>query len=100
MPNVVEPEALFRKTLGVSSDIVLKEMYGVAAESGGAKAESGSKKAERLVLRPEGTAGLLRAVLNDAEIMKDIRRKPFKAWYWGPMFRHERPQAGRLRQFY
>ena len=86
---MVEPEALFRKTLGVTSDIILKEMYAVAPQSG--QSSAGDSKKERLVLRPEGTAGLLRAVLSDAEIMKDIRRSAVKAWYCGPMFRHERP---------
>jgi len=90
---VVEPEGLYRKTLGVTSDIVLKEMYEVAPDSQ-------SKKNERMVLRPEGTAGLMRAILADSDSMRDIRRSAVKAWYWGPMFRHERPQAGRLRQFY
>ena len=89
LTNVVEPEALFRKTLGVTSDIILKEMYGVAPASG--QSAAADSKKERLVLRPEGTAGLLRAILSDAEIMKDIRRNAVKAWYWGPMFRHERP---------
>lgn len=65
---MVEPEALYRKTLGVTSDIVLKEMYEVGASSGAEKSK------ERLVLRPEGTAGLLRAVLADKNVMRDIRK--------------------------
>ena len=94
MPNMIEEEALYRKSLGVTSDIVLKEMYYVNA--------TGSEKSEKskLVLRPEGTAGVLRSVLNDPTLMKQIQRTPVKTWYWGPMFRHERPQTGRLRQFY
>ena len=94
MPNMIEEELLYRKSLGVTSDIVLKEMYYVSA--------AGSEKAEknRLVLRPEGTAGVLRSVLNDNLLMKHIQKVPVKTWYWGPMFRHERPQTGRLRQFY
>ena len=85
MPNMVEEEALYRKSLGVTSDIVLKEMYTVSA--------TGSDKAEKskLVLRPEGTAGVVRSVLNDPTLMKQIQRVPVKTWYWGPMFRHERP---------
>ena len=93
LTNMVEPETLYRKTLGVTSDIVLKEMYEV-------RASGSNDEKERLVLRPEGTAGLLRAVLADKELMGDIRKKTVRQWYWGPMFRHERPQAGRLRQFY
>ena len=93
MSNVVEPESLYRKTLGVTSDIVLKEMYQVITNG-----NSDSK--ERHVLRPEGTAGVLRSILGDNDLAKNIRKETVRAWYWGPMFRHERPQAGRLRQFY
>ena len=81
---MVECENLYRKTLGVTSDIVLKEMYQVVA--------SGSEyEKERHVLRPEGTAGVLRSILADHELMKSINRQTVKTWYWGPMFRHERP---------
>ena len=52
------------------------------------------------MLRPEGTAGVLRAILGDHDLMRNIRKEQVRAWYWGPMFRHERPQTGRLRQFY
>ena len=68
MPNLVEPEGLYRRTLGVTSDIVLKEMYGVAAASSPTTDKSGKEKAKN-VLRPEGTAGVLRAVLGDSELM-------------------------------
>lgn len=87
MPNVVEPESLYRKTLGVTSDIVLKEMYRV--EAGGA--EGTANKKETHVLRPEGTAGVLRSILADPELMRSINKETLKTWYWGPMFRHERP---------
>ena len=50
-----------------------------------------------MVLRPEGTAGLLRAILGNNNLMRNIRKENVRSWYWGPMFRHERPQAGRLR---
>ena len=53
-----------------------------------------------LVLRPEGTAGAIRHLLNNNFLMQHIEKEPVKVWYWGPMFRYERPQAGRLRQFY
>ena len=94
MPNVIEPEALYRKTLGVTSDIVLKEMYQVVSNS------SATGSGERHVLRPEGTAGVLRSILSDKDLIRNIRKETVRTWYWGPMFRHERPQAGRLRQFY
>ena len=66
MPNVVEEEALYRKSLGVTSDIVLKEMYQVSAT------DKESKEKGKLVLRPEGTAGVLRSILNDSTLMKQI----------------------------
>jgi len=53
-----------------------------------------------LVLRPEGTAGAVRFLLNNPSLMQHIEKEAVKMWYWGPMFRYERPQAGRLRQFY
>ena len=49
------------------------------------------------MLRPEGTAGAMRFAINDTEILKHIEKVPAKLWYWGPMFRYERPQAGRMR---
>ena len=99
MPNLVESERLYRRTLGVTSDIVLKEMYEVVAASTSITDKAGKVK-DRNVLRPEGTAGVLRAILRDTELMQNMRKETVKVWYWGPMFRHERPQAGRLRQFY
>lgn len=53
-----------------------------------------------LVLRPEGTAGAIRMMLNNPNLMQFAEKEPAKMYYWGPMFRYERPQAGRLRQFY
>ena len=64
IPNMVEEEALFRKSLGVTSDIVLKEMYKVTTT------DSESSEKSSLVLRPEGTAGVLRSILNDTKLMK------------------------------
>jgi len=81
---MIECESLYRKTLGVTSDIVLKEMYQVVASGS-------SLEKERHVLRPEGTAGVLRSILADHELMKSINKQTVKTWYWGPMFRHERP---------
>lgn len=80
MPAVVEHEEVFMKTLGVQSDIVQKEMYRIEGQG--------------MVLRPEGTAGTMRALLTDPSVNA---AQLTKAWYWGPMFRYERPQAGRQR---
>ena len=58
-------------------------------------------KSENLVvLRPEGTAVCMRWLLNQSDIINKIEKEPIKLWYHGPMFRYERPQAGRMRQFY
>ena len=82
---ILEPTELFLRSVGAQSDIVQKEMYSF---------EDHGK--ENLCLRPEGTAGCMRAYLNHCQ-----REAPFQRfWYYGPMFRRERPQKGRLRQFY
>ncbi|MCB0379126.1 MAG: histidine--tRNA ligase [Bdellovibrionales bacterium] len=75
----------FQKTLGEASDIVNKEMYTFEDRGG-----------ESLTLRPEGTAGVARAVISNS-LLRDL---PLKLFYSGPMFRYERPQKGRYRQFY
>lgn len=89
LQNVVEREQVFSRTLGSDSDIVQKEMYRFK--------DLGKNE---LVLRPEGTAGAMRFVLGEPELLHQIEKDPLRMWYWGPMFRYERPQAGRLRQFY
>ena len=76
---------MFRRTLGDTSDIVTKEMY-TFTDRGGSE----------LTLRPENTAGVARAVIGGTL----GERRPFKCFYAGPMFRYERPQKGRLRQFH
>lgn len=76
---------VFARTVGETSDIVSKEMY-VFTDRGG----------ETLALRPEGTAGVVRALISNGL----TQSLPFKAFYYGPMFRYERPQKGRLRQFH
>jgi histidyl-tRNA synthetase len=81
-----ETAELFARGVGAATDIVQKEMYTFTDQGGRA-----------LALRPEGTAGVVRAYL---EARLD-RQRPFsKLWYWGPMFRAERPQKGRYRQFW
>lgn len=89
---LVEPEGLFRHSLGVGTDIVEKEMYLLQAVQ-----ETGAKgRQEQLCLRPEGTAGCVRAA-----IAADPKRSGLqRLWYRGPMFRRERPQKGRRRQFH
>lgn len=83
---IVEPTPLFARAIGAVTDIVEKEMYSfVDALSG-----------EQLTLRPEGTASCVRAVLQH-NLLYD---GPKRLWYMGPMFRHERPQKGRYRQFH
>jgi len=83
---ILEEAALFSKAIGRDSDIVEKEMY-LFEDLDGAK----------LVLRPEATASIARAYLNHGLFTLP---QPIKLWYWGPMFRHERPQSGRYRQFH
>lgn len=76
----MENEETFSRTLGVSSDIVQKEMYAFKDRSNNS-----------LVLRPEGTAGTMRFLVNDEELIRNIEKVPSKLWYFGPMFRYERP---------
>lgn len=82
---IVEQTTLFKRTIGEATDIVEKEMYTFADRNG-----------DSLTLRPEGTAGCVRACIEHGLLHNQIQR----LWYWGPMFRHERPQKGRYRQFY
>lgn len=83
---IVEPTALFVRGLGEVTDIVEKEMYSFEDRLNG----------EQLTLRPEGTAGVVRAVVEQNLIYDG----PKRLYYLGPMFRHERPQRGRYRQFH
>lgn len=81
---VVEHTELFRRSIGEVTDIVEKEMYSFDDRNG-----------ESLTLRPEGTAGCVRAA-----IQQGLLGVPRRLWYAGPMFRYERPQKGRQRQFH
>ncbi len=83
---IVEPTALFVRGLGEVTDIVEKEMYSFEDRLNG----------EQLTLRPENTAGLVRAVVEHNLLYNGGKR----LFYIGPMFRHERPQRGRYRQFF
>ena len=82
---IFEFTEVFKRTLGDASDIVTKEMYTFESRSG-----------EEITLRPEGTAGIVRALISGGL----GQHLPLKFFYQGPMFRHERPQKGRLRQFH
>ncbi|OGV25801.1 MAG: histidine--tRNA ligase [Legionellales bacterium RIFCSPHIGHO2_12_FULL_37_14] len=81
---LLENTQLFKRTIGEVTDIVEKEMYTFTDLNG-----------ESISLRPEGTAGTIRACLEHGLLYNQIQR----LWYLGPMFRHERPQKGRYRQF-
>ncbi len=81
---VVEKTELFKRAIGEVTDIVEKEMYTFEDRNG-----------DSLTLRPEGTAGCLRACLEHGLLHHQVHR----LWYCGPMYRHERPQKGRYRQF-
>ena len=82
---IVEQTALFKRSIGEVTDIVEKEMYTFDDRNG-----------DSLTLRPEGTAGCVRAAEEHGLLYNQIQR----LWYKGPMFRHERPQKGRYRQFH
>ncbi len=82
---IVEKTELFKRSIGEVTDIVEKEMYTFEDRNG-----------DSLSLRPEGTAACVRACLQHGLLYNQTRR----LWYLGPMFRHERPQKGRYRQFY
>jgi histidyl-tRNA synthetase len=83
---IVEPTALFVRGLGEVTDIVEKEMYSFVD----------SMNDDRLTLRPEATAGIVRAMVEHNALYNG----PLRVWTLGPMFRHERPQKGRYRQFH
>ncbi|MDF4433902.1 histidine--tRNA ligase [Vibrio parahaemolyticus] len=82
---IVEETNLFSRAVGEETDVVSKEMYTFDDRNG-----------DSLTLRPEGTAGCVRSCIQNSLINRDEQR----LWYMGPMFRHERPQKGRYRQFH
>ncbi|MCP3679555.1 MAG: histidine--tRNA ligase [Gammaproteobacteria bacterium] len=81
---IIDKTVLFKRSVGEETDIVGKEMYSFADRNG-----------DSLTLRPEGTAGCVRAALQQELLYRQTPR----LWYMGPMFRYERPQKGRYRQF-
>ncbi len=82
---VLEKTDLFKRSIGEVTDIVEKEMYSFEDRNG-----------DSLTLRPEGTASCVRAAIQNGLLHNQVQR----LWYMGPMFRHERPQKGRYRQFH
>jgi histidyl-tRNA synthetase len=82
---ILEMTDVFQRSIGGETDIVSKEMYTFMDKGGGA-----------ITLRPEGTAGVIRSVLSE----NMVQRLPVKLMYCGEMFRYDRPQKGRLRQFH
>lgn len=82
---ILEKTELFKRSIGEVTDIVEKEMYSFLDRNG-----------DSLSLRPEGTACCIRAAVENGLLYHQVQR----LWYLGPMFRHERPQNGRYRQFY
>jgi histidyl-tRNA synthetase len=83
---ILENTELFSRGIGLATDIVQKEMYNLRTKGG-----------DYLTLRPEGTAPIVRAYIEHG--MQNLPQ-PVKLWYFGPFFRHEKPQAGRFRQFH
>jgi len=83
---IIEHTELFKRSLGLHTDVVSKEMFTI---------EPRNEEADRICLRPEATASTMRAYLNNG-----IQQNPWKVFSWGPMFRYERPQKGRFRQFH
>ncbi len=83
---IIEHTVLFTRSIGATSDIVEKEMYAFKDQGG-----------DEITLRPEGTAGVVRSFVEHKLFAQNTITK---LYYLGPMFRRERPQAGRLRQFH
>lgn len=83
---ILEHTELFHRSLGLETDVVSKEMYILPSRT---------DEQESICLRPEATASTMRAFLNN-----NVTQTPWKVFSWGPMFRHERPQKGRFREFH
>lgn len=83
---ILEATSLFSRSVGETTELVSKEMYSFVDKSG-----------ESISLRPEGTAGVARAYIEHGMLNMP---QPVKLWYFGPFFRHDRPQAGRYRQLW
>jgi histidyl-tRNA synthetase len=87
---IVENSLLFERPIGEKTDIVEKEMYYL-------ERKNGEDKEEKMALRPENTASVVRSYLENG---MHVKTQPVKLFYFGPMFRHDNPQKGRFRQFF
>ncbi len=92
---IIEPTELFKRSLGNETDVVSKEMYILANTAFSSSETTEQEQGESICLRPEATASTMRAFLQG-----NVTTTPWKAFLWGPMFRRERPQKGRFRQFH
>lgn len=93
---IIEFADIYTRALGKGTDIVEKEMYEVKRASIAITDSQDEKENRVMVLRPEYTAGIIRAFLQNG---METWPKPVELWYWGPNFRYDRPQAGRYRVF-
>lgn len=82
---IIEPLDLYKRSTGQDTEVVTKQMFKIMSE----------KEGEQICLRPEATPSVIRAFIEGK-----IQQTPWKVFTWGPMFRHERPQKGRYRQFH
>lgn len=87
---ILEPLELFQRSLGEFTDVVSKEMFVIES-----KKEATPDESERICLRPEATASIVRAFVENG-----VQQTPWKVFTYGPMFRYERPQKGRYREFH
>lgn len=92
---ILEQLSLFQRSLGLETDVVTKEMYIVQSGNITQNITTHEQGEEIICLRPEGTASIMRAFFNN-----NVDTIPWKVFSYGPMFRHERPQKGRYRQFH
>lgn len=88
---ILEPADLFKRSLGLETDVVTKEMFTIHRQASGGAEPDG----EAICLRPEATAAIARAYIENG-----VQQAPWKVFLHGPMFRYERPQKGRYRQFH
>jgi len=93
---IIEFSEIYAKAIGISTDIVDKELFEVKRTSNRALDSEGDENDKIMVLRPEYTAGIARAYLQNG---MNTWPQPVKLWYFGPGFRYDRPQAGRYRIF-
>ena len=93
---IFEYAEIYARALGKGTDIVDKEMFEVRRSISGLDAIANEEPAKIMVLRPEYTAGIVRAYIQNG---MNTWPQPVELWYWGPNFRYERPQAGRYRIF-